>query len=420
MKIVKKSLDELGYVRRGKSKHRPRDSAHLYNGTYPFIQTSDVKNASLFIKNYTQTYSEAGLAQSKLWKSGTLCITIAANIADTAILSFDACFPDSIIGFIPDQDKSDGRYIKYLFDTVLQKHYKKFSQGATQDNLSQKKLLSLKLPVINDVNEQRKIADKISNYDKLIDINLKRILLLEEAAQLLYREWFVYFRFPGHQQVKFVDGIPEGWEDSTVKDCISFISRGPSLDYITEDEEEGIPVLNQRCIRKGEINLDSVEYAKELSIKQKDLYLKKYDILINSMGKGTLGRVSRNLSINYLMIIHNCITVIRANENMVKQTYLFYRLRTAQKYLESMGLGSTGQTSLKKEAIKRIKILIPPKELQESFNSIVKPIWLKIGILKIQNQKLAQARDLLLPRLMSGKIDVSEFDEENIPVESEV
>ena len=114
-----KSIDELGHVSRGRSKHRPRDAEYLYGGLYPFIQTSDVKHSNLYITEYSQTYSDAGLAQSKLWKAGTLCITIAANIADTAILGIDACFPDSVIGFIPAPGKADARFIKYLFDALL-------------------------------------------------------------------------------------------------------------------------------------------------------------------------------------------------------------------------------------------------------------------------------------------------------------
>jgi type I restriction enzyme S subunit len=152
-----KRLDELGYVSRGRSRHRPRDAAHLYGGPYPFIQTADVKHSNLYVREYTQTYSEAGLAQSKLWKAGTLCITIAANIADTAILDIDACFPDSIIGFVPDEDKADVKFIKYLFDALLQKRFQQFTQGAAQDNLSQAKLLSLRFPV-PDLGTQNRIA----------------------------------------------------------------------------------------------------------------------------------------------------------------------------------------------------------------------------------------------------------------------
>ena len=105
-------LDELGFVGRGKSRHRPRDAAILYGGPYPFFQTGDIKAASFHLFEYTQTYSEEGLAQSKLWEPGTLCITIAANIAESAILSIEGCFPDSVVGFVADPNKADVRFIR--------------------------------------------------------------------------------------------------------------------------------------------------------------------------------------------------------------------------------------------------------------------------------------------------------------------
>jgi len=108
----KVKLNELGFVGRGKSRHRPRNAAFLYGGLYPFFQTGDIKAAGLYLKEYTQTYSEEGLAQSKLWEPGTLCITIAANIAESAILGIKGCFPDSIVGFIADPQKADVRFIK--------------------------------------------------------------------------------------------------------------------------------------------------------------------------------------------------------------------------------------------------------------------------------------------------------------------
>ncbi|WJQ01842.1 restriction endonuclease subunit S [Geobacillus stearothermophilus] len=122
------TLKEIGELARGKSKHRPRYDPILYGGKYPFIQTRDIKNANRTITKYEQTYNEVGLAQSRLWPKGTLCITIAANIAETAILGIDACFPDSVVGFIPDKDKCNVHYIYYgsspfsVIFTQSQKH----------------------------------------------------------------------------------------------------------------------------------------------------------------------------------------------------------------------------------------------------------------------------------------------------------
>ena len=187
MRVREFTLDQLGTVSRGRSRHRPRDAAHLYGGRYPFVQTGDVKAAGLYLRDYEQTYSDAGLAQSKLWPVGTLCITIAANIAETSILGVEACFPDSVIGFVADESRADARFIKYLFDAVLKRRYRSFTQGAAQDNLSQAKLLSIRFPVPDRV-AQTKIANMLSAYDDLIENNQRRITLLEEAARLLYRE----------------------------------------------------------------------------------------------------------------------------------------------------------------------------------------------------------------------------------------
>ena len=109
-----KKLCELGSLDRGRSQHRPRNDPKLLNGPYPLIQTGEVASAGLYITEYKNTYSELGLQQSKMWKAGTLCITIAANIAQTAILTFDACFPDSVVGFVPN-DAVSAIYMHYWF-----------------------------------------------------------------------------------------------------------------------------------------------------------------------------------------------------------------------------------------------------------------------------------------------------------------
>ena len=131
-----KQLKDVALVfGRGKSKHRPRNWEGLFGGNYPFIQTGEVRNANKYVSEYTQTYNEVGLAQSKLWEKGTICITIAANIAETAILGFDACIPDSIIGLQVDPKKADLDFVYYLlqyFKTELQK----LGKGSAQDNIN--------------------------------------------------------------------------------------------------------------------------------------------------------------------------------------------------------------------------------------------------------------------------------------------
>lgn len=120
---------------RGKSKHRPRNDPKLYDGSYPFIQTGDVRDCEHLIKESKQTYNEVGLAQSKLWPKGTICITIAANIAETGILQFDACFPDSIIGMVVDDNQTSNDYVEYLLQSVKAR-IKAKGKGSAQDNIN--------------------------------------------------------------------------------------------------------------------------------------------------------------------------------------------------------------------------------------------------------------------------------------------
>ena len=144
-KWEKESLSQLGILDRGRSQHRPRDAAHLYGGPYPFIQTGNIANSNGWITNYTQTYSEAGLNQSRLWPKGTLCITIAANIAKTAVLAFDACFPDSIVGFTPGPQITI-EYIRQWF-VIVQNKLEQFASQAAQKNINLEVLRNLVLPV---------------------------------------------------------------------------------------------------------------------------------------------------------------------------------------------------------------------------------------------------------------------------------
>ncbi len=375
-----KSLDQLGHVSRGRSRHRPRDAAHLYGGPYPFIQTGDVKHANLYITGYKQTYSEAGLAQSRMWKTGTLCITIAANIADTAILGIDACFPDSVIGFIPEPDKADARFVKYLFDALLQRRYKKFTQGAAQDNLSQSKLLSLRFPVPS-ITEQQEIADTLSAYDDLIENNRRRIQLLEQAARLLYKEWFVHLRFPGHEHVKITDGVPEGWERKQVKELLGKVKRPGKIQKTDYLPDGPIPCVDQ-----------SREFIGG--------YTDREDATIDVLPMIVFGDHTRILK--FIDFPFACgadgTQLLVSGDPMISQEYFFFAL-------DAIDLSNYFYARHFK-FLKDQYVLRPRNALIEQFTDIAKSVMKQIKVLRQQNRELAKARDLLLPRLMNGEIAV--------------
>ena len=140
-----KKLSEIGELNRGVSKARPRNTPDLLGGPYPLVQTGEVSAAELYIEHYENTYSEKGLEQSKMWPKGTLCITIAANIAQTAILGFDACFPDSVVGFISGENVTQ-IYIHYWF-SFFQKILEVQAPQVAQKNINLKILSNLEVMV---------------------------------------------------------------------------------------------------------------------------------------------------------------------------------------------------------------------------------------------------------------------------------
>ena len=173
------TLPELGEFGRGVSKHRPRNDPKLLGGDYPLIQTGDVANAELYITSYNSTYSELGLKQSKMWDKGTLCITIAANIAKTAILKFDACFPDSVVGFIANE-KTNNIFIHYWF-SFFQAILESQAPESAQKNINLKILSELKVIV-----PEKEKQDEFLNFVKQIDKSKAAVQKALDEAQLLF------------------------------------------------------------------------------------------------------------------------------------------------------------------------------------------------------------------------------------------
>ncbi|MBW4608208.1 MAG: restriction endonuclease subunit S [Hassallia sp. WJT32-NPBG1] len=400
-------LNELGSVGRGRSRHRPRNAPELYGGDYPFIQTAEVTASEFYITSYSRTYSELGLAQSKMWNKDTLCIVNAGeNTAETAILKFNACFPDSIIGFIANPQKADVRFIKYYL-TTIKEQLRSITKGATQDNLSVDKLLSFDI-LTPPLPTQKKIAAILSAYDNLIENNTRRIKILEEMAQTLYHEWFVKFRFPGHKHTKMVDSelglIPEGWEVVSIRDVSVYMNRGIAPKY---DEQSESIVINQKCIRDNRINL---ELARRHSKKvPEEKFLQFGDILINSTGIGTLGRVAQVYQKISDCTVDSHVSIVRPAD-CVNIDYFGFALIQLQPYFDHMGVGSTGQTELSRQSIGDTNFLLPPKNLQETFSQAVSPMRHAMIGMFAKNSKLRQTRDLLLPKLISGEIDVEHLE----------
>jgi len=165
-------LPKLGFMKRGRSKNRPRNAPHLFGGKYPFIQTGDISQSGGRITSHHQTYSEEGLAQSKIWPEKTICITIAANIAESAILTYPACFPDSVVGFIADDTRCSPEYIEY-FMRLAKRDLSQFAPATAQKNINIEILNEVAVP-LPPLAEQHEIV--------------RRVGLLFERADAIDRE----------------------------------------------------------------------------------------------------------------------------------------------------------------------------------------------------------------------------------------
>ncbi len=380
MKWEKKTLDELGTVGRGRSKHRPRNDPKLFGGKYPFIQTADVKNANFYIINFSSTYNEEGLAQSKLWPAGTLCITIAANIADTGILAIPACFPDSIMGFVANEEIADTRFVKYCFD-VLQKECKQISQGTAQDNLSWEKLSTIKF-LVPPLQTQKRIASILSAYDDLIENNQKQIKLLEEAAQRLYKEWFVDLRFPGHESVKIVDGVPEGWSSDQLIKLAEF-KRGKTITK-SSVKEGNVPVIAGGLEPAYFHNVANTVAP----------------VITVSASGANAGYTALH---NHNVWASDCSFI---DSKICEHIYYVYNfLKTNKNMMLNLQKGSA-QPHVYAKNINELILLIPEEKVLKEYSNKVEVIYKAIFHKSKQISSLREARDRLLPKLMSGEIEV--------------
>lgn len=378
------TIEYYGTINRGKSKHRPRNDSILFDGIYPFIQTGDVTHSNFYITTYSETYNEVGLAQSKLWNPGTLCITIAANIADSAILKIPACFPDSIIGFIPHENRSDVRFIKYSLDT-LKMQIIAIAKGTTQDNLSIEKLKRVKF-IKTNFKVQKKIAAILSAYDDLIDNNNRRIAILEKMAEEIYKEWFVRMRFPGHEKTKFIKGVPEGWEVKPIGSIFE-ISRGRVIS--TESLTDGIyPVIG------GGLSFSS--YHNEANTKAPVI-----TISASGANAGFVNIYFENVWAS------DCSFIDSRSTKFI--FFAFLLLKGKQEEIFYMQRGSA-QPHVYAKDIMAMGNIFPDIQLIEKFEEIIKSLFEEMIVIRKKNTVLEKTRNALLPRLISGKLDVEKLD----------
>lgn len=425
-------LSDLGTFDRGKSKHRPRDAAHLYGGPYPFIQTGDVAAAGGRITSFRQTYSEAGLTQSKLWPPGTLCITIAANIAETALLTFPACFPDSVVGFTADPNKSDVRFIEYLF-RAFRENVKRRAYGSVQENINLEVLRNLSFPV-PPLSKQKDIADFLTSFDDRITLLRETNASLEAIAQALFKSWFVDFdpvrakmegRVPeGMDEATaalFPDGfeeselglVPRGWHSTKVADVAEVVKGKSYSSKDLVDHHDTALVTLKSFERGGGFRMDGFKpyagrYKASQVVQPGDLIVAYTDV---TQAAELIGKPAIVVGVEeYNTLVASLdVGIVRPDDSKCGRQFLYGLFKTEA--FQAHTLAHTSGTTvlhLAKDGVGSYLFPCPQNQLVLAFETIALVIAERRQANSDQIHTLVSLRDTLLPRLITGQLRLSE------------
>jgi len=293
-----------------------------------------------------------------------------------------------------------GNYPRFVYYFLMNFSTDKHGGGSAVPTLNRNTLSSISIRV-PDFTTQKRIADILSAYDDLIENNQKQIKLLEEAAMWLYKEWFVKLRFPGHEKTKIEDGVPEGWKLTRVKRMGQVITGKTPSTAIVENYGEDIPFVKIPDMHGVIYPLKTeVKLSERGANTQKNKLLPPKSIMVSCIA--TVGLVC---------ITHEvCQTNQQINSIVLNDEdhlyYMFFKMKGIKSLLEGVGSNGATMTNVNKTKFENIELLKPENEILKKFNNLVEPFFSNILALSKQNEKLKEARDKLLSKLMSGEIEV--------------
>jgi type I restriction enzyme S subunit len=306
---------------------------------------------------------------------------------------------------VRDQQRTDKNFLYYLFNSKPVRQQIRASASGTKIRHTAPSRIEDVIVRVPPLPIQCRIAGILSAYDELIENSQRRIRILETMARSLYREWFVNFRFAGHKNVKRVPSalgeIPEGWNIRKLGELTCYLNRGLSPTY---SEDGASIVINQKCIRDQRLSLEPAR-RQERAIPA-DKVIRFGDVLINSTGVGTLGRVAQVYEELNSCTVDTHVTIARA-EKAIDLDFFGCSLLAQQESFERLGIGATGQTELGRAAISNVALIVPPLTIQRLFGEKVRSLKTLSMTLSRQIVNLVQTRDLLLPRLLTGQLDLN-------------
>ena len=385
MSFDKVEIGNVCDVGRGSSPRPIDNSAYFIGGTIPWIKIADATASGKYIYQTKEVVNEFGASFSRLLQPGALIIaTSGVSLGQIKFLGVEGCIHDGWL-YVNNFRGVDKEFLYYHLLT-MQDEFLGRAYGAAIQNINTTILRESKIN-LPPLPTQRKIASILSAYDDLIENNLKRIKLLEEKAFASYKL------------------IMKSEKLKTLKlnEVTQTLKRGISPKYVIDD---GIVVLNQKCIRNHIVSFEESRLTDSENKPSEERMIQKFDTIINSTGTGTLGRMAMNIQNEIPLTVDSHVTIVRAN-NSITPIFLGQSLLAKEHVVAGMGEGSTNQTELSARKLgEELKIEIPSKEVMHEFEEEAEPIFNLIWNLQKQNTKLREARDILLPRLMSGEIEL--------------
>lgn len=402
------SLENLcEFIDGDRGKNYPKASEFSDIGFCMFLNAGNVTSEGFRFKNCSFISEEKDLVLKKgKMKKYDIVLTTRGTIGNVAFWGDNIPFKDIRINsgmvILRFTSNNISRYFIYkmLSSNFAQELYSLFASGSAQPQLPIKDLKRIQLN-IPDLPTQQKIADILSTYDDLIENNNRRIELLEKSAQELYKEWFVRFRFPDYENTKFVNGLPEGWEVVSIGDVFHTSSGGTPSRAQPEFYVNGI----YDWIKTGELGnkfvFDTEEKITEVALQSSSAKLFPERSLILAMYGATIGKMGFSTKPSTC----NQACCVFEVKNSLSLSYLYFWLSYNLDFIIGIGFGAA-QQNLSQELIKKVKILKPTENISSSFSEYVDATLDGIHSLMKKNNNLKKQRDLLLPRLMSGKLEL--------------
>lgn len=364
----------------------------------PWLKTQEVNYCRIYETN--NQISKKGLENSsaKLIPANAVIVAMYGQ-GDTAgrvaINKIPLCTNQACCNLVIDENKADYEFVYYNLCTLYDKLVS-LKNGGAQPNLNAGliKNLEISLPPLST---QKRIADILSAYDNLIENNQKQIKLLEEAAQRLYKQWFIDLRYPGHETTKIVDGIPEGWRKDTVDSIVSLLS-GFAFKSNSFSENGVFKIVTIKNVQDGIFDGENVSLIDELPAKMSEhCILNSGDILLSLTGN--VGRVCMVVGENYLLNQR----VAKLKSDYPSFTYCLFRSKDMFDEMNNLANGAA-QQNLSPIRTGQIKITVPSADILKMFENRISPLISRMLILWKQNKYLIQFRNRLLPKLMNGEL----------------